>query len=132
MKITYVSVGILINENNEILMEKNESNPNFKGLWQFPGGKIEENEPPIIALQRELLEELNIDLDLESTTKLSFTEYHYTNTHYVVLFYICKQWKNTPVPKLNQELQWVKMENIHQFPSFPYNKEVLDKLADNI
>lgn len=130
MKIVYVSIGILINENNEVLIEKNESNPNFKGLWQFPGGKVEENESPIKALQRELLEELGINIDLEATETLSFNEYENNDKHYVVLFYICKNWENNPLAKINQELQWVSIEHIQQLPSLPYNKNVLDKLVD--
>jgi 8-oxo-dGTP diphosphatase len=132
MKVIYVSIGILINESGEFLMEKNESNPAFKDMWQFPGGKVEENEPPIQALQRELYEELEIDLDIDCTVKLTFTEYENNNKHYVVLFYVCKRWKNTPKSKINQELQWINLENLQQLPSLPYNKEVLDKLLDII
>lgn len=40
MKVIDVSIGILINESGEFLMEKNESNPAFKDMWQFPGEKL--------------------------------------------------------------------------------------------
>ncbi len=131
MKIIYVSTGIIINENNEILIEKHEINPDFKGLWQFPGGKVEENEAPIKALQRELFEELNINLDLDSATPFTFTEYQNNGKYYVILFYICKKWENKPVAKINQELQWVKIEKINQLPTLPCNKKIFNKLIFN-
>ncbi|MCL2566593.1 MAG: (deoxy)nucleoside triphosphate pyrophosphohydrolase [Alphaproteobacteria bacterium] len=130
MEIVYVSIGILINEDQEILVEKNETNPNFKGLWQFPGGKVEDGESPIVALHREILEELGVDIDLDSAKKLTFTEYENNNKHYVVLFYVCKKWHNTPYARINQEIQWCSLEKIQQLPSLPYNIEVIDKLSD--
>ncbi|MDR2008339.1 MAG: (deoxy)nucleoside triphosphate pyrophosphohydrolase [Alphaproteobacteria bacterium] len=130
MSVVYVSIGILINENQEILVEKNETNPNFKGLWQFPGGKVENGESPIVALQREILEELGVEIDLDSTKKLTFTEYENNDNHYVVLFYVCKKWHGEPYARINQEIQWCDLDKVQQLPSLPYNIEVIDKLND--
>jgi 8-oxo-dGTP diphosphatase len=38
----------------------------FDGLWEFPGGKIEPNETHVNALKREINEELNIKISIES------------------------------------------------------------------
>ncbi len=51
----------------------------FKGQWEFPGGKIEEGETPEQALKREIREEL--DTDIEVYDLIDTIEYDYPNFH---------------------------------------------------
>lgn len=133
MVIQYVSVGILINANNEILMEKNQSNPNFAGLWQFPGGKVEKNECPREALKRELTEELGIICEDDNILPFHFVEYVNSNKKsMVILFYICVDWMEEIQPLLQQELTWFNIDELNDIPHLPYNKVVINKLLNEI
>ncbi|BBW96173.1 NUDIX hydrolase [Geobacillus icigianus] len=66
MKIRQCSRAVIINERNEILLQRFEFRDvvGNKVLWVTPGGGIEENETPAEALKRELYEELGIVVDL--------------------------------------------------------------------
>ncbi|MBQ8659447.1 MAG: NUDIX domain-containing protein [Bacilli bacterium] len=59
----------------------------FKGKWEFPGGKIQENESKEEALIREIKEELNADINVRKY--LTTVEYDYPNFHLIMHAYIC-------------------------------------------
>lgn len=59
----------------------------FKGKWEFPGGKIQENESKEEALIREIKEELNADIYVRKY--LTTVEYDYPNFHLIMHAYIC-------------------------------------------
>jgi len=55
-----VSAVALIDVDGRVLLSKRPKEKTMAGLWEFPGGKVEKNETPEMALVRELAEELNI------------------------------------------------------------------------
>ena len=57
-------MGIIQNSQQKILIARRPLEKSFGGLWEFPGGKIEEGESPEEALQRELREELNLEVEI--------------------------------------------------------------------
>ena len=59
----------------------------FKGKWEFPGGKIQDNESKEEALIREIKEELNADINVDKY--LTTVEYDYPNFHLTMHTYIC-------------------------------------------
>lgn len=59
MKTINVVAAIIIKDNKIFATQRGYGD--FKGGWEFPGGKIEENELPRDAIIREIKEELNID-----------------------------------------------------------------------
>lgn len=61
-KIIEVVGAILENPNGDIFCAMRPKDKTFPGMWEFPGGKIEEGEEPKRALEREIKEELNIDI----------------------------------------------------------------------
>ena len=63
MKNKDIAEAIIVNEKNEVLLQK--KTPDYKfapGVWTFFGGRIEENESPEQALKREIKEEINFDI----------------------------------------------------------------------
>lgn len=58
----HVAAAVIEDEQGRILLAKRPSHLDQGGLWEFPGGKLEVDEEPLPALQRELLEELGITM----------------------------------------------------------------------
>ena len=56
VKFNFVSVLALVNEDDEVLIGKRPTSKIFPGYWEFPGGKIQENETPEQAIIREIQE----------------------------------------------------------------------------
>ncbi|MCB1919013.1 MAG: NUDIX domain-containing protein, partial [Candidatus Competibacteraceae bacterium] len=63
MKTVHVAVGILINAVGAVLITRRPEHVHQGGLWEFPGGKVEEGEPVAAALSRELHEELGVTVE---------------------------------------------------------------------
>jgi 8-oxo-dGTP diphosphatase len=61
MKYIHAVIGVVFN-NKRVLLSKRQAHQSYAGYWEFPGGKIEELEDHATALERELAEELGIEL----------------------------------------------------------------------
>ena len=61
LPIVLVAAAALVNEKNEVYIAQRPEGKSMAGLWEFPGGKVEQGETPEFALMRELEEELGIE-----------------------------------------------------------------------
>lgn len=68
------SKGIIISPNNKILIVRIQTGCHAEGIWDLPGGGVEDNESLVDCLKREIKEETNLDLEPNSIKKLSFTQ----------------------------------------------------------
>lgn len=68
------SKGIIISPNNKILIVRIQTGCHAEGIWDLPGGGVEDNESLIDCLKREIKEETNLDLEPNSIKKLSSTQ----------------------------------------------------------
>lgn len=116
LKTVYVVAAILRNAQNQVLIVQRPLNKELGGYWEFPGGKIEPGEAPKKALQRELKEELNIDVSAEDLASLtSFThQLHHKNITFS--FYILKKWQGEITLLEGQPgLLWIDPHQLTQF-----------------
>jgi len=85
------SVIIIGKRNDKVLVLKRSSlAKNFNGFWNFPGGSIEQEEEPINAARREVLEETSLTVDAKHLLKLSehfWDEQNLLVHHYIALKY---------------------------------------------
>ncbi|KAA6405423.1 (deoxy)nucleoside triphosphate pyrophosphohydrolase [Candidatus Tokpelaia sp.] len=90
-----------------ILLAQRPEGKNLAGFWEFPGGKIEQNERPEQALVRELQEELGLELAEADLQPLNFASHAYEKFHLLMPLYLCRAFSGQPQPREGQALQWV-------------------------
>ncbi len=130
MLVKLVSACALINEKGKVLINKRPEGKDYAGYWEFPGGKVEENETPEDAIIRELKEEINIDVSAACLAPLSFTEKNYEKYYVVVLLYVCRKWEGHMKPMENQQIEWVYPNDIEDFNVLPADKSFFATLRD--
>ncbi|HEY1955267.1 MAG TPA: (deoxy)nucleoside triphosphate pyrophosphohydrolase [Polyangiaceae bacterium] len=79
-----VAAAVLI-ENGRVLLTQRKRGTHLEGLWEFPGGKVEDGEDPKDALARELREEIGIDAEVGEIIEVTFHRYEAKSV--LLLFY---------------------------------------------
>jgi len=111
-KLLVVVAAALIRE-DRVLVAQRPPGKRLAGLWEFPGGKLEQAESPEVALARELAEELAIEVDPDSLSPLGFsTLSEGKDFHLLMPLFATDQWQNEPIGAEGQELQWVTAEEL--------------------
>ncbi len=98
----------------------------FKGGWEFPGGKIEEGETPQEALAREIREEL--DTVIEVGELIHTVEYDYPGFHLSMDCFRCSIVSGTPVLKEAEDARWLTADTIDSVDWLPADVEVVEIL----
>lgn len=127
-KIKYVVAGFLENGEGKFLIAERPEGKPMSGYWEFPGGKIHENETPEIALVRELKEELGLDLCPEEISPLTFLTHGYDDFFLVMLLYRVQSRQKEPQPLENQNLAWVNFAKVREYKLLPADLPLVDFL----
>jgi 8-oxo-dGTP diphosphatase len=108
------------------LMHRRPPEKHHGGLWEFPGGKVEPDEVPDFALEREIREELGIALDRASLAPASFARSHHEDgaTPIVILLYKSSVWKGEPQALEGGEVGWFLPAEIFALPMPPLDVEL--------
>ena len=102
----------------------------FEGMWEFPGGKIEEGETAEFALKREIQEELGIDITIDNF--LCTIEYDYPSFHLTMHCYLCGIKFGEIELREHKAARWLTTETLDSVKWLPADKEVIDKLNTEI
>ncbi|GAC15596.1 8-oxo-dGTP diphosphatase MutT [Aliiglaciecola lipolytica] len=125
MKIIDVAVGV-IKRDNQIFISKRADELHQGGLWEFPGGKVEQQETVEQATARELLEEIGIKVLEQSEFML--IEHDYGDKQVRLHIQLIDKFLNEPSGKEGQRTQWVAIENLHLLAFPAANKAIIEKL----
>lgn len=120
-----VAAGI-IHEDGRILITRRPRGTHLAGHWEFPGGKQEQGETIAECLQRELLEELGLEVLAGRCVAIVRHDYHgkIVRLH----FLLCTRTKGHPQPIQGQEIAWVPIDGLKKLPFPPPDRQVLEIL----
>ncbi|WP_308918361.1 (deoxy)nucleoside triphosphate pyrophosphohydrolase [Jannaschia sp. LMIT008] len=130
MRTILVSAAALIDPDGRVLLAQRPAGKAMAGLWEFPGGKVEDGETPEAALIRELGEELGIDTWASCLAPLTFASHAYDDFHLLMPLFACRKWGGTPRPAEGQALAWVRPRDMRDYPMPPADLPLIPVLRD--
>lgn len=128
MKTVHVAAGIIQRDGGEVLAIQ-RGYGNMDGLWEFPGGKVENGETPAQACERELLEELQVRVTgLQDFYTL---EYDYPSFHLSMNCFFCRLAEGEGEPQRSDRqrvLRWVPKQSLATLEWMPADIELVELL----
>ena len=122
----------LVDGDGRVLVAERPVDKNMAGLWEFPGGKVENGETPEAALIRELKEELSIDVTAACLAPLSFASHAYDDFHLLMPLYVCRKWDGQIAPLEGQNTQWLRPRDLFNLPMPQADKPLIAALRDAV
>ena len=122
-----VSVGIIVNDAGEVFLAKRSTGSNQGNLWEFPGGKIDNNEDSLETLRRELFEEIGIEI--KKTRPLISIKHQYPDCLIQLDAWLVKSWKGTPSGKEGQSTRWFKLTELNDIEFPEANRSIINSLT---
>lgn len=98
----------------------------WKGWWEFPGGKMEAGESPVEALKREIREEL--DAEIEVRELLETVEWDYPTFHLTMHCFICTLKSESLHLNEHEAAEWLTRETLHSVKWLPADEGIIDKI----
>jgi 8-oxo-dGTP diphosphatase len=127
-----VVAAIIKSDDNRILIARRKPEKTLGGYWEFPGGKVDVGESDAVALVRELKEELDVVIEVESY--YTETIYRYDFGDILLVFYRCKFSDNRQIVKDSTDhdlLYWVSLSELGDYEFAPADGEVIGLLRDH-
>ncbi|MCC5925098.1 MAG: A/G-specific adenine glycosylase [Bacteroidetes bacterium] len=122
-----IVVGIVHDTSGNVLIARRPESAMLGGLWEFPGGKVEQGETLEQALERELDEELGITVNnIEAFHQLKHAYSHFKITMHA---FTCDIASGKPSPKSSDAIKWVHVHQLKEYPFPKANRSLTQKLA---
>lgn len=131
MKMIRVVAAVIkaVNGNGEpIVFATQRGYGEFKGGWEFPGGKIEDGETQQEALKREIMEELDTEISVGEF--IETVEYDYPTFHLSMDCFLCKIVKGDLALKEHEAAKWLTKDSLMDVEWLPADTEILNRLKD--
>lgn len=125
-----VAACALIDSDGRVLVAQRAASKEMGGLWEFPGGKVEDGERPEEALIRELREELGILVKEDCLAPFAFASHAYPEFHLLMPLYVCRRWEGIARPNEHEALKWIYPEKLGTVPMPPADKPLIPMLCD--
>lgn len=129
MKIIEVCAAIIINNNKILLTQRGYGE--YKDKWEFPGGKIEENETKEETIIREIKEELDASIKVEKF--LTKVEYDYTSFYLKMNVFIASLTSSHLLFKEHESYKWIDVSELNDLDALdllPADRLIIPYLKD--
>lgn len=122
-------VAALIESDGKFLVCLRRRSSSFGLMWEFPGGKVEPGETPEQALEREVREELDIEVHIGP--EVYRTTHKYAEmTQTIELIFFAARIARGQIKNLNfEQVLWRAPESLPELDFLPADRELIDKLA---
>ena len=118
------------NENKPVIFATQRGYGEFKGGWEFPGGKIESGETPQQALKREIMEEL--DTEIAVGELIDTIEYDYPNFHLSMDCFWCEVIHGELILKEAEDAKWLTKEHLTDVKWLPADVTRIEKIGEEL
>ena len=126
MKTIKVVAAIIIKDGQVFATQRGYGE--FKGWWEFPGGKMEPGESPQESLKREICEEL--DAEVEVRELLETVEWDYPNFHLTMHCFICSLLSESLHLNEHEAATWLTHDTLRSVKWLPADEILLDRIAE--
>jgi A/G-specific adenine glycosylase len=125
-----IGVAVITDEQGNILIDRRKQEGLLGGLWEFPGGKIEPGETVEACVSREIQEELGIEIEVQD--RLMTIEHAYTHFKVTLNVFNCKHLSGDPQPIECDEVKWVTLDEIDQYPFPKANGQIIEAIKQRV
>lgn len=125
-----VVAAVIEDGEGRFLLARRPPGSHLEGLWEFPGGAMEEGETPGEALIRELEEELGVRVAVGEP--LTFAFHRDESRDVLLLFFSARLVSGSPVGRQGQEVRWVSRQELPQLPTPPADRPLVESLAGGL
>jgi 8-oxo-dGTP diphosphatase len=122
----HVAVGVLLNDNHEVLIAMRPAESHQGGLWEFPGGKVEEGESVEYALNREFKEELGISV--QACTPLIQIRHEYSDKLVMLDVWLIEKFSGIPQGREGQAIEWRALSKLRAVDFPKANERIIREL----
>jgi 8-oxo-dGTP diphosphatase len=123
-----VVAAVIRDPEGRVLLTQRPADSHMGGLWEFPGGKIDDGEAYSDALARELEEELGIEIEVEKP--LTFAVHEEVGLRILLLFFEARIVSGEPHGREGQAVRWVTAAELPAYRTPPADAELVRLLAD--
>ncbi len=123
-----IAVGLIADDEGRLLVQRRPEGGMLGGLWEFPGGKQESDESLEATCQRELREELGVDV---AVGPLAATVDHaYSHFKVTIHAYMCSLLEGTPVSTVGEPVRWASADELDELAIPRATRMILENLGD--
>jgi 8-oxo-dGTP diphosphatase len=114
----HVVAAVIHNQADQILIAQRAADKHQGSKWEFPGGKVEQGETALSALQRELHEELGIQIDTTQAQPLIKIQHHYPDQSIILQIWTINDFSGKAYGREGQPVKWVDVNQLddYRFP----------------
>ncbi|SDI42561.1 8-oxo-dGTPase [Ferrimonas sediminum] len=126
MEIQKIVIGLVANDRNQYLISLRQGKQHLAGKWEFPGGKLEAGETPLQGLNRELQEEVGLEVD--DAELMERKVFAFSDRTLELHFFRVIRVRGQAVAREGQPLRWASVAELKQLPFPDANQSVIDRL----
>ena len=119
-------VAAVIKKDNKYLIAQRNRDKHFAFYWEFPGGKVNNNESFENALKREILEELSINIKINN--KISSERFRDEKINVEVHYFLCEKHDQDIILSEHEDMKWVFKKNLLNYKLAPGDSKIIKYL----